>query len=105
MAGRALCLIDFLTCADILGGYYRFAAYRNDRFEIGPAIGIGYLWLNAGIRATGTIGGLSRSLDQSVSTGSITGAWFDSFEMGRSTSRRSKRRSRSTDSTPTRPSR
>ena len=32
---------------DILGGYYRFAVYRNDRFEIGPTIGIGYLWLNA----------------------------------------------------------
>jgi hypothetical protein len=62
------------TSADVLGGYYRFAAYRNDRFEIGPAIGIGYLWLNAGIRATGTIGGLSRSLDGSASTGSITGA-------------------------------
>jgi hypothetical protein len=62
------------TGADILGGYYRFAAYRNDRFEIGPALGIGYLWLNAGIRATGTIGGLSRSLDESASTGSITGA-------------------------------
>ena len=31
--------------SDILGGYYRFAAYRNDRFEIGPTIGIGYLWI------------------------------------------------------------
>jgi hypothetical protein len=60
--------------SDILGGYYRFAAYRNDRFEIGPTIGIGYLWLNAGIRATGTVGDVSRSLDQSASTGSITGA-------------------------------
>ena len=26
-----------------LGGYYRFAAYRNERFEIGPTIGVGYL--------------------------------------------------------------
>jgi hypothetical protein len=60
--------------SDILGGYYRFAAYRNDRFEIGPTVGFGYLWLNAGIRATGTIGGVSRSLDQSATTGSITGA-------------------------------
>jgi hypothetical protein len=60
--------------SDILGGYYRFAAYRSDRFEIGPTIGFGYLWLNAGIRATGTIGGVSRSLDQSATTGSITGA-------------------------------
>ena len=60
--------------SDILGGYYRFAAYRNDRFEIGPTIGLGYLWISAGIRATGTIGDASRSLDQSASTGSITGA-------------------------------
>jgi predicted porin len=60
--------------SDILGGYYRFAAYRNDRFEIGPTIGLGYLWISAGIRATGTVGDASRALDQSASTGSITGA-------------------------------
>jgi hypothetical protein len=60
--------------SDILGGYYRFAAYRNDRFEIGPAIGIGYLWLEARIQATGTVGSASRSRDRSKSTGSRTGA-------------------------------
>jgi hypothetical protein len=63
---------------DILGGYYRFAAFRNDRFEIGPTIGIGYLWIDASIRATGTVtlpgGTESRTLDESASTGSITGA-------------------------------
>jgi len=63
---------------DILGGYYRFAIFRNDRFEIGPTLGVGYLWLSAGIRATGTIGGPggteSRSVSESASTGSITGA-------------------------------
>jgi predicted porin len=62
------------TGADILGGYYRFAVVRNDRFEIGPTVGIGYLWLDATIRATGTIAGASRTLDESASTGSITGA-------------------------------
>jgi predicted porin len=66
------------TGADILGGYYRFAAYRNDRFEIGPTIGIGYLWLNAGIQATGTVSGPggshSQTLDESASSGSATGA-------------------------------
>jgi hypothetical protein len=67
------------TGSDILGGYYRFALVRNDRFEIGPAVGIGYLWLDAGIRATGTITGpggepVSRTVDRSGSTGSITGA-------------------------------
>ena len=63
---------------DILGGYYRFALVRNDRFEIGPTIGVGYLWLGAGIQATGTVGGPggseTRSLAESTSTGSITGA-------------------------------
>jgi len=62
------------TGSDILGGYYRFALFRNDRFEIGPTVGIGYVWLNARVRATGTIGGASRSLDESASTGSVTGA-------------------------------
>ena len=64
--------------SDILGGYYRFAAFRDDRFEIGPAVGIGYLWLEARIRATGTISGPggseSRTLDEGASTSSITGA-------------------------------
>ena len=60
--------------AKILGGYYRFAIVRNERFEIGPTVGIGYLWLNARIAATGTVGGQSRSLDKKASTGSITGA-------------------------------
>ena len=66
------------TGTDIIGGYYRFAVYRNERFEIGPAVGVGYLWLNAGIRATGTVSGPggteSRSLDEETSFGSVTGA-------------------------------
>ena len=37
--------------ADILGGYYRFAIVRNDRVEIGPTLGVGYLWLEARIQA------------------------------------------------------
>jgi hypothetical protein len=65
--------------SDILGGYYRFAVFRNERFEIGPTVGLGHLWLNAGIEATGTITGpdgeqVSRVLDRSAGTGSITGA-------------------------------
>jgi len=65
---------DTTTGADVLGGYYRFAIVRNDRFEIGPSLGVGYLWLDASIRATGTVAGQSRSLARSASTGSITGA-------------------------------
>jgi hypothetical protein len=61
--------------ADIVGGYYRFAIVRNDRFEIGPTLGIGHLDLTAGIQATGTgPGGSSRTLDRSASTGAMTGA-------------------------------
>ena len=66
------------TGADLLGGYYRFAIVKNDRFEIGPAVGFGYLWLNAGVSATGTVsgpgGGQSQTLDRSASIGSVTGA-------------------------------
>jgi len=66
------------TGSDILGGYYRFALVRNDRYEIGPTVGVGYLSLNARIEATGTVSGPggseSRSLDERASTGSITGA-------------------------------
>lgn len=58
----------------ILGGYYRFALYRNDRFEIGPTVGVGYLWLEARIQATATVGSQSRTLDEGRSMGSITGA-------------------------------
>ena len=64
--------------SSLLGGYYRFAAVRNDKVELGPTLGLGYLSLGAGIKATGTIGGAggsqSRNLDESKSVGSPTGA-------------------------------
>jgi len=60
-----------------LAGSYRFAAYRNDRFEIGPLLGIGYLWLTAGVQANGsiTVNGetQSRQISQSGTSGSATG--------------------------------
>jgi hypothetical protein len=66
------------TGTDIFGGYYRFAAYRNDRFEIGPTIGIGHLSVNADIQATGTVSGPdgpeSRTINKSASKGAMTGA-------------------------------
>jgi predicted porin len=66
------------TGTDILGGYYRFAVYRNHRFEIGPTLGIGYLKLNARIQATGTVtgpgGSQSRTLDKSASSDGPTAA-------------------------------
>jgi hypothetical protein len=69
---------DSETSTDLLGFYYRFALVKNDRFEIGPAIGLGYIWLDARIRATGTITGPGgteeRSLDESAAQNSPTGA-------------------------------
>jgi hypothetical protein len=70
---------DADSSSDLVGGYYRFALYRNERFEVGPTLGIGYLWLDARIRATGTVAGPgggsgSRSLDERASTSSPTGA-------------------------------
>jgi hypothetical protein len=66
------------SSSDLVGGYYRFALYRNERFEVGPTLGVGYLWLDARIRATGTVSGPAgdegRSLDESASTSSVTGA-------------------------------
>ena len=60
-----------------LSGVYRFAAYKNDRFEIGPSLGIGYLSIEAGIRwqvrATGAAGTVSVPFDVSRSMGQPTG--------------------------------
>lgn len=70
---------DSDTSTKLLGAYYRFALVKNDRFEIGPAIGVGYIWLDARIRATGAITGPGggteeRSLDESATEKSPTGA-------------------------------
>jgi predicted porin len=70
---------DTNASTDLLGGYYRFAVVKSDRFEIGPAIGIGYIWLEARVRATGTVTGPGggtevRDLDESASQASPTGA-------------------------------
>ena len=61
-----------------LSGVYRFAAFKNARFEIGPSLGIGYLSLEGGIRGqvslTGPAGQLvSESFDTSKSVGHPTG--------------------------------
>jgi hypothetical protein len=70
---------DTSTGTDILGGYYRFALVRTDRFEVGPTVGAGYLWLSARVRAIGTGtgpggGSVSRTLDERAEVGSFTGA-------------------------------
>jgi hypothetical protein len=69
---------------------YRFAAYRNDRFEIGPAIGLGYLEIKAGIQgeisASGSGGSRSESFDLSKSRGQPTanlGAYLQAWPANR----------------------
>jgi hypothetical protein len=56
-------------------GVYRFAAYKNERFEIGPALGIGYLSVDASIRTTltGASGSSAATFEQSASKGQVTG--------------------------------
>ena len=46
--------------SNYLSGVYRFAAYKNDRFEIGPALGLGYLSIEAGIGGQGSARPLRR---------------------------------------------
>jgi hypothetical protein len=65
---------DTETGANLFGGYYRFALLHDERYEAGPTVGIGHLSLDARIRATGTGGGASGTIDRSASIGSITGA-------------------------------
>jgi hypothetical protein len=59
--------------SDYLSGAYRFAVFRNDSFEIGPAIGFGYLWITAGLTASGNVGGTPFALDREETVGSPTG--------------------------------
>ncbi len=58
-------------------GVYRFAAYKNDRFEIGPALGIGYLSIEAGVgghvSVTTPVGTVSIPFDVSKNLGQPTG--------------------------------
>ena len=58
-------------------GVYRFAVYKSDRFEIGPALGIGYLSIEAGIgghvSVTTPVGTISVPFDVSKSLGQPTG--------------------------------
>jgi len=61
-----------------VSGVYRFAIYKNDRFEIGPSLGIGHLSIDAGITGEGTVtlpggGTISAPFDISRSLGQITG--------------------------------
>jgi hypothetical protein len=57
-----------------VSGVYRFAAYSNDRVEVGPALGLGRLSVHASLRTIpdGTPSG-SSTFERSVSQGQVTG--------------------------------
>jgi len=71
----------------ITSGYYRFALFKNDRFELGPALGVGYLSFTPRIQASGSYtppGGVTQTanLDVQATKGSITGdigVYFDAW--------------------------
>jgi hypothetical protein len=56
-----------------VAGVYRFALYRNSRFEIGPGFGGGLLKLTAGIDAAASLVGGGRSTSGEGTSNSITG--------------------------------
>lgn len=68
-------------------GYYRFALVSRERFEAGPAVGVGWLDIDAGIKASAGVsgpGGASQgiSLDERAALGQITGdvgAYFSAW--------------------------
>lgn len=60
--------------SDYVSGIYRFAAYRNDTFEVGPALGFGYVWITAALDVSGSAGAPTGTLvDREGKTGSPTG--------------------------------
>jgi hypothetical protein len=63
---------------EVISTYYRLAIVKRDRFEFGPAVGLGYLTLKAGIKAQGSLtspGGQIQTvnLEESGKIGTITG--------------------------------
>ena len=59
--------------SSFVSGAYRFAVYRNPRFEVGPAVGFGYLWLTAAINSTFNLGTLSTTISREVTESTPTG--------------------------------
>ena len=60
---------------DFLSAAYRWSVYKNDKFEIGPAIGLGYFWLDASLTGRVQIGDDDLGGPETVrgEVGSITG--------------------------------
>ena len=62
---------------NFLSGVYRFALYKNEKFEIGPALGLGHIWITATISGQAGIAGeeeeLVREVAAEAKASSITG--------------------------------
>jgi hypothetical protein len=69
--------VNGATDTDFISGAYRFAAYKNEKFEIGPAIGLGHIWITAGLTGQAGIAGGEGEEVRDISTegtvSSITG--------------------------------
>lgn len=60
--------------SDFLSGAYRFSLFKNEKFEVGPAIGIGHVWIDASLTGQVQVGdGLSGERTVTGSVSSITG--------------------------------
>ncbi len=60
--------------SDFVSGAYRFSLLKNEKFEIGPAIGIGHVWIDASLTGQVQIGEeLSGERTVTGSASSITG--------------------------------
>ncbi len=65
------------TDSDFLSGVYRFALYKNEKFEVGPSIGLGHIWITAGLTGQAGIAGgddeVVRDITAEGTASSITG--------------------------------
>jgi hypothetical protein len=65
------------TDSDFLSGVYRFALFKNEKLEVGPALGLGYVSITAGLRGEAGLGigddDIVRDIEVQKSVGSITG--------------------------------
>jgi hypothetical protein len=63
--------------SDFVSGAYRFALFKNEAFEIGPAVGVGYAWITATLRGEAEIGAPGGSepteIDSTSAEETITG--------------------------------
>ena len=62
---------------DFLSGVYRFALFKSEKFEIGPAIGLGHIWIDASLTGEARLSAgedeLVRSVESQGSVSTITG--------------------------------